>query len=98
MPASSSTANGTTTVTFTYAAPTAKVLATFGKCAERVWDDLEDTILFENATNQQKLNVVYAFIKNAIMNEVKAKVTQDNSDATDIQSEIDIANDYEVGN
>ncbi len=72
MSASFSTENGQTTVTFWYTAPTATVAAIAGGAAEYLWqeefDENGEVINpFDEATNQEKLDVLDAHVRRVIV-------------------------------
>ena len=54
------------TVSFMYQAEIALVQSVIDACAENLWKDEEN--LFEDASNQSKLNVVDAHVKSVLLN------------------------------
>lgn len=93
MTATFSASAGNTTMTFVYTAPTAKVQSVVGDCAEYLWTHgygdhgTEDKpTLFSALTNQQKLNLVDAYLKQVIIdaaNALKSNKAQDAARATE---------------
>jgi len=66
------TADGQTTVSFSYTALTAKVQEVIGACAENLWveetdEEGEVTNPFADATNTEKLNIVDKHVKSVLL-------------------------------
>ena len=84
--------SGNTTMTFVYTAPTAMVQSIVGDCSEYLWNHgygdhgtVDIPILFTALTNQQKLNLVDAYLKQCVVdaaNAMKSNRAQDAARAT----------------
>jgi len=93
--ASFSTSNGDTTVKFEYTAATAKVQAVVGDAAESLWNEVTNdegvvTNPFSSATNQEKLDVVDAYVKGVVVNlanTFKSRKAQDAARETEAADE-----------
>ena len=93
------TVDGTkTTVSFEYEALTAKIQAIVNDCAEGLWveeTDDEGVVLnpFSEATNQEKLDIVDAYVKMTVLN--KANSAKSNK-AQKTAREAEKASEYEL--
>jgi len=56
-----------TTVTFSYVALTAKTQQVVTDCAHYLWAQGNQAVAFETLTNQQKLNLVDAYLRTTIL-------------------------------
>jgi len=93
MAGSFSVTSGNTTVNFSYTTTTVKVQAIVTDAAEWLWNHgygdhgtAEVPILFSSLTNQQKLNLVDAYVKQVIIdtaNTNKSVKAQDTARATE---------------
>jgi len=98
------TANGNTTVTFDYTAPTDKVVLVVGDCSHYLFDKgygdhgtQEEPIEFEDLTNQQKLDIVSKHLKNVIMDAAKTYASVKAQDDAREQAVVDATNNYDLG-
>lgn len=94
--------NGEVTVTFTYTAPTAKAKKAVGDAAAYLWKDETDedgvvTNPFEDATNQEKIDVVDVYLKKVIMDAAKTYASKKAQDDARDQAVIDADTDYDLG-
>ena len=88
------TVSGTKTkVVFEYEALTAKVQAIIEDCAENLWveeTDDEDVVTnpFADATNQEKLDVVDAYVKMTLLNKANsAKSNKAQTEARELEAD-----------
>lgn len=92
-----SVSNGNTTVAFEWTAATDTVQSVVGDAAEYLWDKGygdhgtdEEPIVFDDLTNQEKLDIVDVYIKKVIVdlaNTHKSVKAQDEARATEAASE-----------
>ena len=75
MPASFSVNGSNTTITLTITSTTVNIQAVFGIVTQYLWNDgygnhgsVDNPILFSSLTNQQKLDILYAYIVRSIKN------------------------------
>ena len=85
------TADGLTSVSFKYTATTAKIVAVVGDASEMLFDrglgdhgDEETPIVFDDLSNQDKLDLVDAYIKDVIINMANAKLLSKAKDAVEV--------------
>jgi len=91
MSATVTTDNGNTTVSFAYTATTEKIVSVIGDCSESLFDrgrgdhgDEETPIVFDDLSNQDKLDLVDAYIKDVIINMANAKLLSKAKDAVEV--------------
>ena len=97
------TAGGKTTVTFTQTAPTAKMQAIV-EAAAHWWFDggmgnhgtTDAPILFTSLTNQQKLDIVDAYIKRIIIDAARAYNVQAAAQAASDTASLDAQNNLNL--
>jgi len=88
------------TIKFEYITLTANAISIVGDCAHYLWDvgygnhgTIEEPILFEDLTNQQKLNIVDAHIKRVM---IDASNTYKSVVAQEAAREAEAANEYDL--
>ena len=91
MSATVTTDSGDTTVSFAYTATTEKIVSVVGDASEALFDrglgdhgDEETPIVFDDLSNQDKLDLVDAYIKDVIINMANAKLLSKAKDEVEV--------------